>query len=151
VALAGRMAAGMQPCDVFAAADYLDIDLLLKPGGLADSTIIFARGRMVLAYLATDPLTQGVAAAGDFRPPDSIPNAAPDWYRKLLEPGARVAGSHPFLDPSGYRSHMMFQLTQAFYKVPNLSNLLLEHYAILPAVGGADATTAPRLGKDFNF
>lgn len=45
VALAGRMAAGLQPCDVYAAADYLDIDLLLKPAGLADSTIVFAKGR----------------------------------------------------------------------------------------------------------
>ena len=89
----------LQPCDVYAAADYLDIDLLLKPVGLADYTIVFARGRMVLAYLATDPMTRGIAAAGDFRPPDSIPEAAPDWYRILLEPGVRISGSHPFLDP----------------------------------------------------
>ena len=131
-----------QPCDVYAAADYLDIDLLLKPMGLADYTIVFAKGRMVLAYLATDPMTRGIAAAGDFNPPASIPNAAPDWYRVLLEPGVRIAGSHPFLDPAGYRSHMIFQLAQTFYNVPNLSNLLLEHYTILPAVGGADRQCA---------
>ncbi len=151
VALAGRMAAGLQPCDVYAAADYLDIDLLLKPAALADYTIVFARGRMVLTYLATDPLTRGITAAGDFSPPASIPKAAPDWYRVLLEPGVRVAGSHPFLDPAGYRSHMIFQLAQTFYGVPNLYQSLLEHYVVLPAVGGVGAANGPTLGRDFNF
>jgi hypothetical protein len=46
---------------------------------------------------------------------------------------------------------MIFQLMQMFYDVPNLSNLLMEHYTILPAVGGADAANGPRLGRDFNF
>ncbi len=151
VALAGRMAAGMQPCDVYAAADYLDIDLLLKPIGLADYTVLFAEGRMVLAYLATDPTTRGIAAAGDFNPPESVPNAASDWYRVLIAPGVRIAGSHPFLDPAGYRSHMIFQLAQTYYNVPNLYHLLLEHYTILPAIGGADASHGPTLGRDYNF
>jgi molybdate/tungstate transport system substrate-binding protein len=150
VALAGRLAAGIQACDVYAAADYNDIDLLLKPIGLADYTIVFAKGRMVLAYLATDPLTQGIAAAGEFNPPAAIPNAAPDWYRVLLNPGVRLAGSHPFLDPAGYRAHMMLQLTQRFYNVPDLSHLLLEHYTILPSVGGP-AASGPALGSDYNF
>jgi molybdate/tungstate transport system substrate-binding protein len=151
VALAGRMAAGLQSCDVFAAADYVDVDLLLKPLGLADYTIVFAKGRMVLAYLATDPLTRGIATPGDFNPPASIPRAAADWYRILLGPGVRVAGSHPFLDPAGYRSHMIFQLAQTYYRVPNLHNSLLERYTILPAVGGADAAQGRTLGIDYNF
>jgi molybdate/tungstate transport system substrate-binding protein len=150
VALAGRFAAGSLPCDVYAAADYQDIDLLLKPIGLAGHTIVFAKGRMVLAYLATDPLTREVASAGEFRPPDAVPKAAPEWYRVLLEPGVRLAGSHPFLDPAGYRSHMMLRLAQTFYHVPNLSNSLLEHYTILPNVG-TDATNQPALGRDYNF
>jgi ABC-type molybdate transport system substrate-binding protein len=150
VALAGRLAAGLQPCDVYAAADYLDIDLLLKPAGLAEYTIVFAKGRMVLAYLASDPKTQGVAARGDFKPPTSIPATAPDWYRVLLAPGVRISTSHPFLDPSGYRAHMIFRLAQAHYGVPNLANLLMEHVTINAAAAG-DTAAAPVLGKDFNF
>ena len=42
---------------------------------LADYTIVFAKGRMVLAYLATDPMTRGIAAAGDFSPPDVDPES----------------------------------------------------------------------------
>jgi molybdate/tungstate transport system substrate-binding protein len=80
-----------------------------------------------------------------------IPNASPDWYRVLLEPGVRISGSHPFLDPAGYRSHLMFQLAQTYYHVPNLSNLLLEHYTILPAVVGPSATNGPTMGRDYNF
>jgi ABC-type molybdate transport system substrate-binding protein len=151
VALAGRLAVGLQPCDVYAAADYEDIDLLLKPLGLADYTVVFAKGRMVLAYLATDPKTHGIATAGDFTPPTSIPDATPDWYRVLLAPGVRISSSHPFLDPSGYRSHMIFRLAQTYYNVPNLSNLLLEHVTINAAAGGADAANGPTLGRDHNF
>ena len=149
VALAARMASGAQPCDVYAAADYLDVDLLLKPASVADFTIVFARGRMVLAYLATDPLTKGIAAPGEFRPPSSIPNAAADWYRVLLVAGVRVSTSHPFLDPSGYRAHMMAQLAQTEYRVPNLANLLVEHFSIVPAA--PPGVAAPAMGKDFDF
>src|SRR5690242_16744994 len=54
---AGRqITAGGQPADLYAPADYLDIDLLMKPAGYADFDIVFAHGRMVLAYSA-----QGVA------------------------------------------------------------------------------------------
>ena len=34
-------------------ADYLDIDLFMKPAGYANFNIVFAHGRMVLAYSAT--------------------------------------------------------------------------------------------------
>ena len=150
VALAARLAAGLQRCDVYATADYQNIDLLLKPLGLADYTIVFAKGRMVLAYLATDPKTHGIADAGDFKPPTSIPNAAPEWYQVLLAPGVRLASSHPFLDPGGYRAHMIVRLAQTYYNVPNLSNLLLEHLTISTAAG-ADAANRPTVGRDYNF
>src|SRR5215475_4403868 len=50
---AGRqITAGGHPCDLYAPADYLDIDLFMKPVGYADFNIVFAQGRMVLAYSA---------------------------------------------------------------------------------------------------
>jgi molybdate/tungstate transport system substrate-binding protein len=146
LALAARIAAGLQSCDVYAAADYLDIDLFLKPAGFADYTLVFAKGRMVLAYLNSDPLAAGVSAHGEFKPPDSIPDAAKEWYRVLLKPGVRIAGSHPFLDPAGYRSHMIFELTESYYGVPNLFHELLEHYTILPGAGPGRT-----LGDGFDF
>jgi ABC-type molybdate transport system substrate-binding protein len=105
---------------------------------------------MVLAYLATNPKTYGIAAPGDFKPPAAIPHAVPDWYKVLLAPGVRISSSHPFLDPGGYRSHMIFQLTETYYKEPGLSNMLLEHLAINAAAVAAPASP-PTLGRDFNF
>jgi molybdate/tungstate transport system substrate-binding protein len=150
VALARRLASGAQNCDVYASADYLDIDRMLKPAGLADYSVMFAHGAMVLAYLVTDPRTQGIAAAGEFRPPSSIPDAALDWYRQLLAPGVRIGGAHPFLDPGGYRADIILQLTQRQYGVANLYNALLEHYEVVPAATGAGAA-APTLGREFSF
>ena len=40
---AGRqITAGGQACDLYAPADYLDIDLFMKPAGYADFNIVFA-------------------------------------------------------------------------------------------------------------
>jgi ABC-type molybdate transport system substrate-binding protein len=47
-----------------------------------------------------------------------------------MRPGVTVGGSHPFLDPSGYRADMIFQLTEDHYRVPNLYDGLLTHYAL---------------------
>jgi len=143
VSLARRLASGTQACDIYASADYSNIDLMLKPAGLAGYTVMFARGRMVLAYLATDPKANGVAAAGNFTPPLAVPAVASGWYQKLLGAGVRVGGAHPFVDPGGYRAHMIFELAQSYYRVPGLYNALLEHYTIASAAGV--------LGKDFSF
>jgi ABC-type molybdate transport system substrate-binding protein len=68
VSLVRRLASGSEACDVYASADYLNIDQLLKPAKLADYTVVFARGRMVLAYLATDPKARSLP-----RRPSSAP------------------------------------------------------------------------------
>jgi ABC-type molybdate transport system substrate-binding protein len=48
--LARALTAGGYAADIYAPADYLDIDLFFKPGGYADYTILFAEGKMVLTY-----------------------------------------------------------------------------------------------------
>ena len=135
---------------MYASADYLNVDLLLKPAKLADYTIVFASGRMVLAYLATDPKARALPVAGDFNPPASIPAVAANWYQHLLAPGVRIAGAHPFLDPGGYRAHLIFELAQTYYKAPDLYNALLEHYTVMPA-DSTNPAAAPALGRDYNF
>src|SRR5262245_37742824 len=47
---ARQVTAGGQQADLYAPADYLDIDLLTRPAGYSEFNIVFARGRMVLAY-----------------------------------------------------------------------------------------------------
>src|SRR5262249_35752064 len=78
---AGRqITAGGHAADLYAPADYLDIDLLMKPAGFADFNIIFARGRMVLAYSAS-----GLAAK-------KLPVPASDskWHEILTMPGVAI-------------------------------------------------------------
>src|SRR5438270_7977639 len=149
---AGRqITAGGQACDLYAPADYLDIDLFMKPAGYANFNIIFAHGRMVLAYSANGlaakklpPLTE--SGSQPFHPPASIPKAAANWVAILTMPGVAIGGGNPFLDPGAYRGPMIFQLAEAYYEVPNLYNNLLKH-VVIP---GADlAGTA--LGKVFDF
>jgi len=150
VDLVRRFAVGRLECDVIAPADHLVIETMLKPAKLVDYTIVFATGRMVLAYVATDPKTTAMKLSGSFNPPTSVPQVNPGWHEVLTASGVRVNGAHPFMDPGGYRAHMIFELAQSHYKLPGLYNSLLQHYQVNAADPSA-ATPAPVLGKDFNF
>jgi molybdate/tungstate transport system substrate-binding protein len=144
---AGRqITAGGQAADLYAPADDLDIDLFMKPAGYSDFNIIFAHGRMILAYSPS-----GLAAkkmppiAEPDSAPNSIPKAVAKWYEILTMPGVSISGGNPFLDPGAYRAPMIFQLAEEYYKVPNLYNNLLEHVVIPGQNSGAT------LGKQFDF
>src|ERR1700694_12418 len=64
VDLMRQVTAGGKPADIVATADYVDIDNFLKPAGVASYDIVFAHGRIVLAYTAS-----GVGSAGKNLPP----------------------------------------------------------------------------------
>src|SRR5262249_52296343 len=121
---AGRQStAGGQKADLYAPADYLDIDLLMKPAGYSEFNIVFAHGRMVLAYSEKSLAEKKLPS----------PKASDRWYEILMMPGVSIGGGNPFLDPGAYRAPMIFQLAAAHYKAPNLYNNLLEHVVIPPA------------------
>jgi molybdate/tungstate transport system substrate-binding protein len=137
---AGRqITAGGQACDLYAPADYLDIDLFIKPAGYANFDIVFAHGRMVLAYSASGLAAKKLPAIAE----TGQPKAVAKWYEILTMPGVETGGGNPFLDPGAYRAPMIFQLAEAYYKVPNLYNNMLEHLVS----SGQGAT----LGKQFDF
>jgi molybdate/tungstate transport system substrate-binding protein len=145
-----RITAGGEKCDLYAPADYLDIDLFMKPAGYADFDIVFAHGRMVLAYsvsgLAAKKLPPIAEAGGTpFHPPVSIPKTARNWYQILAMPGVAIGGGNWFLDPGAYRAPMIFQLAEEYYKSPSLYNSLLGHLVITGQNSGAV------LGKQFDF
>jgi molybdate/tungstate transport system substrate-binding protein len=148
---AGRqITAGGHACDLYAPADYLDIDLFMKPAGYAAFDIVFAHGRMVLAYSASGLAAKKlppIAEPGSppFNALNSIPKAAAKWYEILTMPGVAISGGNWFLDPGAYRSPMIFQLAEDYYKAPNLYNTMLEHLTIPGANSGAV------LGKQFDF
>jgi molybdate/tungstate transport system substrate-binding protein len=69
---------------------------------------------------------------------------------QLIESGVTIGGSHPFLDPSGYRADMIFQLTDQLYQVANLYDLLLDHYAVVKANDVLGTTFDYELIYDFS-
>jgi molybdate/tungstate transport system substrate-binding protein len=144
---AGRqITAGAQACDLYAPADYLDIDLLMKPAGYATFNIVFAHSRMVLAYSPSGLAAKKLPAIAEpGNAPNSIPKATAKWYEILTMPGVSISGGNPFLDPGAYRAPMIFQLAEHYYKVPNLYNNLLEHVVIPGQNSGAT------IGKQFDF
>jgi molybdate/tungstate transport system substrate-binding protein len=145
---AGRqITAGGQKADLYAPADYLDIDLFMKPAGYANFNIVFARGRMVLAYSASGLAAKKLPPIAEaVKTTNALPKAVSNWYEILTMPGVTIGVGHPFLDPGAYRGPMIFQLAEAFYRVPNLYNNLLEH-VVIP---GNDPS-APTLGKGIDF
>jgi ABC-type molybdate transport system substrate-binding protein len=125
VQLARQMRRDRGSVDIFASADVEVNDRMLKPAGLATHAIRFAEGAMVLAYAVTSKQAAAITAPAEA---GAVPEAAPDWYLQLTRPGVLIGGSHPFLDPGGYRADMVFQLAQLNSHVPQLYNELLAHY-----------------------
>jgi ABC-type molybdate transport system substrate-binding protein len=145
---ARQITAGGRACDLYAPADDSDIDLFMKPAGYATYTIVFAHGKMVLAYSARSTASKKLPSVAEpgREPPDSVARAIADWYRILTTPGVAIGTGHPFLDPGAYRAEMIFQLAEAYYHVPNLYNDLLEHVVIAGPVPSGSA-----LGDRFDF
>jgi ABC-type molybdate transport system substrate-binding protein len=86
---------------------------------------------MVLAYTTASKNASSITAPNAlFNPPTSVPDVVANWYTFLTQPGVTIGGSHPFLDPSGYRADKIFQLVEDHYGVPNLYDTLLQHYSV---------------------
>ena len=99
-----------KPCDIMASADYKVIDKLLIPD-FADWNIRFATNQLVLCYTGQSKY------AGEIN--------ADNWYQILQKKGVIWGHSDPNLDPCGYRSLMVLQLAEQYYKKPGLYDALI--------------------------
>jgi molybdate/tungstate transport system substrate-binding protein len=95
--------------DVIGVADYGVIAKLLIPKH-AGWYATFARNAMVLVH--TDRSIGAEEINGQ------------NWWQVLQRPGVRAGRSDPALDPNGYRSLMVFQLAEQFYRQPGLATRL---------------------------
>ncbi len=96
--------------DIFASADYTVIDGLLIPD-YADWEIRFASNQLVLCY--TDKSRYADKVNSD------------NWFEILLKKDVMWGHADPNVDPCGYRSLMVMQLAERFYKKPGLYNKLM--------------------------
>jgi len=95
--------------DLIMSADYQVINTLLIPE-YAAWNVQFARNSMVVVYTEK-------SAYADLINPEN-------WYQILLQDDTLVGRSNPQADPNGYRTLMVWQLAESFYKIPGLYQLL---------------------------
>lgn len=99
-----------KPADIMASADYKVIDKTLIPEK-ANWNIRFATNQMVLCY--TDQSRYAAEVNAD------------NWYDILVRKDVIWGHSDQNLDPAGYRSLMVIQLAEKFYKKPGLYDRLI--------------------------
>ena len=97
--------------DIYLSVDYADIPKLMIPE-LADWYVIFAATGFVLRY------TDQSKYAGEVN--------ASNWLDVILREDVSFWRSDPENDPAGYRSLMVFQLAEKYYKIPGLAKKLAE-------------------------
>jgi molybdate/tungstate transport system substrate-binding protein len=99
-----------RPCDIMASADYAVIDKMLIPK-YADWNIKFSSNEMAIVYTSKS------------RYADKINSQ--NWYETLMKPDVAFGRADPNSDPCGYRTVMMLQLAEKYYKNPGLSKNIM--------------------------
>lgn len=92
-------------CDILASADYVVIDKMLIPK-YADYNIKFATNELCIVYTSKSKYSQELNQS--------------NWKEILLRKDVIFGRSDPNSDPCGYRTEMLFQLAEKYYKHKNL-------------------------------
>ncbi len=99
--------------DVLGVADYHILPSLIVPR-FAPWYLLFARNRMVIIYSGQSIGAREINGQ--------------NWWRVVQRPGVRAGRSEPALDPNGYRTLMVFQLAERYYRRPGLEARLLRAF-----------------------
>jgi molybdate/tungstate transport system substrate-binding protein len=99
-----------KPADLLASADFQVIDQSLIPH-LADFNIRFATNEIVLTYSDRSKFAAEINRH--------------NWFDILSRPGVAWGHSDPNVDPGGYRSLMVIQLAEKYYRRSGLYRKLL--------------------------
>ncbi len=99
-----------KPADVMASAAYKVIDTLLIPD-YARFNVQFATNEMAIAYTDKSKYANEINAS--------------NWTDIFLREGVKIGHSNPNLDPCGYRSILVTQLAEKYYKKPGFYQKLM--------------------------
>jgi molybdate/tungstate transport system substrate-binding protein len=99
-----------KPCDIMASADYMVIKNLLMPE-FTDFNIRFATNEMAIVYNDKSKFGKEIDKK--------------NWYNILLKDEVQYGHSDPEKDPCGYRSQLVWQLAEKYYKEKNLFKKLV--------------------------
>lgn len=98
--------------DLVLVADYTVIDNLLIPT-FADWNIQFASNEMVIAFTDRSRYADEITAQ--------------NWYEIITRSDVVYGHSDPNADPCGYRTLLVWQLAEEYYRLPGLYSRLREH------------------------
>jgi molybdate/tungstate transport system substrate-binding protein len=125
-----------KPADLMASADFLVIDQSLIPAK-ADFNIRFATNELVLAYTDQSRFAKEINGS--------------NWFTILERRGVRWGHSDPNVDPGGYRSLMVMQLAERYYKKPGLYQRLLKNRPLANLRDKAVSLTALLQNGDIDY
>ncbi len=98
-----------KPCDIIATSDYAVIETLLIPK-YTEWLIAFAGNEMCLAFSHASRMSSKVNKE--------------NWFEILLNDSVYFGRSDPEADPCGYRTVILFDLAEKYYKIDNLAKRL---------------------------
>lgn len=98
-----------KPCDIMASADYMVIDKMLIPK-FASWNLKFVSNEMCIVFTDQSKYCSLISSK--------------NWYDLLLKKDVAYGRADPNSDPCGYRSVMVMQLAEKYYKKPGLTSLL---------------------------
>lgn len=97
-------------CEIMASADYTVIDKLLIDGGHASWNVKFVTNEMAIMYTPESLHAKKINKD--------------NWFKILLKRGVEFGHSDPNADPCGYRTLLVWQLAERYYKQKGLYNKL---------------------------
>jgi molybdate/tungstate transport system substrate-binding protein len=100
-----------KPCDIMASSDYGVIDNMLIPK-YADWNIRFVSNELAVVYDEKSRYAWEINAK--------------NWYSVLMKKDVAFGRADPNADPCGYRTVMMLQLAEDYYKKPGLAKMISE-------------------------
>jgi len=106
VASARKLTELGKDCDILISSDYRIIDEMLIPD-FASWNLHFSSNELCLAFHKSSKEAQKINPK--------------NWHEIVLLPDIRTGRSDPASDPCGYRTEMLFQLSENFYKIPGFS------------------------------
>jgi molybdate/tungstate transport system substrate-binding protein len=116
VGLANMIDSGLISPDVFVASDAnVMADLLQKDHAIAWYAT-FATSRIVLAYSPNSKFVNSF---------DKVRLGRAPWTALLTNKGVKLVRTDPAIDPKGYRTIILAQLAEKFYRLPGFASNLL--------------------------
>ncbi|MGA2822760.1 MAG: tungstate ABC transporter substrate-binding protein WtpA [Bacteroidales bacterium] len=98
-----------RPCDILASSDYGVIDNMLIPE-YADWNIKFASNELSIVYQEKSRLASQINSK--------------NWFEILMKKEVAFGRADPNADPCGYRTVVLLQLAEKYYKKPGLAKMI---------------------------